>query len=53
MIWTSRKNPEVHGEGLPVEDKEEALAICRHHNWLYPQHVHKAIDEETNENQQQ
>ena len=35
MKWKSKTNPDIHGEGKPVDDEEEAHAICRHHNWLY------------------
>lgn len=35
MKFFSKTNPDIQGEGLPVDDKEEAEAICRNHNWLY------------------
>ena len=51
MIWFERANPDNRGEGLAIDDPEEAEDICRYHNWAYPKYRHKTT-EETNTTEQ-
>ena len=47
MTYENRLNPDNCGEGRVVGSEEEALAICRYHNWAYPGFVHRATEIET------
>lgn len=51
MTWYERANPENSGEGLDIEDPEDAEAVCRRHNHLYPRYRHKVVEAETNNNE--